>query len=160
MALDTPPHRQIRDERDMVHPLNVAVAFAARDAAAVVRFVTEMHEARKNIDAPPRNRFARLPVRAHLADLGVLDVHDAVASHAAFNWRYAGKWRAPRRGVTEVAAQLVVGGVDEVAEINWLCGGVGFRCGGPPYRDEQQRERADNDSRRATMTETTHETDR
>ena len=144
----------------MLHPRDIAVTLAARDATAVMRLVAEMDEPRKDIDALPRNGFTRLPVGADLADFGVLDIDDAVAAHAAFNRRNAGKWRASRRGMTEVAAQLVVGGMDEMAEINRLCGRVGFRCGGPPSRDEQQHQGADNGPRRAPITLTIHKIDR
>ena len=67
----------------MLHPRDIAVTLAARDATAVMRLVAEMDEPRKDIDALPRNGFTRLPVGADLAEFGVLDIDDAVAAHAA-----------------------------------------------------------------------------
>ena len=142
MTVKAPPHRQIPHARDVLHPRHVAVALTACDARAEMRLVAEVDEAGKDVHALPGNRLAGFPVAAHLRDLRVVGIDEPVTSYAAFDRRDPRKRRPSRRGVTELAAQLVVAGVNGMAEIDRLAGCVRFRCGGPARGDEQQHERS------------------
>ena len=123
MTLNAPPHRQLAHARDVLHPLDLAVTFAAINASVEMRFVAEVDETREDVHALPRDGISRVEVGAHLADLRIRGIDVAMASHTAFDRRNAGKWRPTCRGVTELAAQLVVTGVDDMAEIDRLRGG-------------------------------------
>ena len=123
MTLHAPPHRQLAHARDVLHPLHVAMTFAAINASVEMGFVAEVHETREDVDALPRDRLARIEIRAHLADLRIRRIDVTMASDTALDRRDAGKWRPTCRRVTELAAQLVVTGVDDMAEIDRLRGG-------------------------------------
>src|SRR5262249_31474629 len=56
MALDAPAHRQGRDLRDPLHPLDRPVALLARQAGRDVPLVGEVDVARHLVDADPRDR--------------------------------------------------------------------------------------------------------
>jgi len=91
MALHAPPHRQLPHAREVLHALHLAVTFGAVNTGVEMRFVAEVHETRKDVDALPRNRLVRVEVGPHLANLRIRGVDIAMASDTAFDRCNAGK---------------------------------------------------------------------
>jgi hypothetical protein len=120
MALDAPCHRQLPHLRHAIHPLDLAVAFGARHAAASMRLVAEVNEARKDVHANPGDRLVGIPEAPDFGDLRIVGVHESVAAHAPFDRRDSRERGSVRRTVTELAAQLVVTSMDRMTEVDRL----------------------------------------
>src|SRR5262249_62416431 len=94
MALDAPAHRQGRDLRHPLHPLDRPVTLLAGQAGRDVPLVGEVDVARHLVDPDPRDRLLLVPVVLELLDLRVaLGRHDLVTPHAALDGRHTGEGR-------------------------------------------------------------------
>src|SRR5207237_10323422 len=102
---------------DHPHALDRAVARLTRESEPNVRLVGEVGELGELEEPDPRDRLPTTPVLLDLADLGVvLRADDLVAAQAALDLRDPGVLGAPGVGVTVLAVEPVLAGVDEVAE--------------------------------------------
>src|SRR5947208_3854695 len=153
MTRDAPAHREGGHLGDHRHRLYRPVTGLAREPDLDVTLVRELDEPRHLVDAGPRHRSALLPVCPELLDLllqlRVLGRDDLVAAHAAPDRRHPGVGGAPGVGVTVLAVDLEVAGVDPVAEEYRLPGAFGGgpgsrRVGAPdgPARQEEEEDRA------------------
>src|SRR2546426_2063057 len=128
---------------DHPHTLDRTVAGLTRESEPHVGLVCEVSELGEFEDPDPRDRLPATPVLLDLADLGVvLRADDLVAAQAALDRRDTCILGAPRVGVTELAVEPVLAGVDEVAEEDRL-----FRRPGhghdPEFRGGLERRRGE-----------------
>src|SRR6266550_4463640 len=129
VTADAPSHAERRHLLDLGHVCNVAVARRTGGVSVGalpggksldVTHMREAHEAGQRVDADPLRRFPLAPRVAHLLDLGLMCRRGAadqlMAADARLQGRDARLARNRRRVVTVHARDLVLAGMDVVAE--------------------------------------------
>src|SRR6267154_1046606 len=132
VTTDAPPHAERRDLGNLRRMLHVAVAGDTRVGAEGldVTHMGETHEPGQRVDAYPFRRFPLPPRVAHLLDFGLMrrrgSTDQLMAAHTCLERRDAGLARDRRRVVTVHARDLVLAGMDVVAEKNRLARSLEF----------------------------------
>src|SRR3990172_9282264 len=116
VTVQAPAHLQRSKLVDLVHRLHRPVALLAAHAGAHVALMREVNEVRHAVDSNPGNGLALLPVGRQLAHLRLPYAHQGVTAHAGLNRRNPRHRAAPGVGVTILAGNLFLPGVQLVAE--------------------------------------------
>ncbi len=138
MTPHTPSHGQIGHAFDTFHLLNGSMACAARNLSPHVRFVIEMDKPWEGVHLDPRDLLFRVPESPQLHDFRIFWNDIPVASHAPFDRRDASKRGTTCGAVAELAAQLVVAGVNDMTERDRLLRCVRFGSGRPAHGDDNK----------------------
>ena len=122
MTIHTPFHLQRLLALDPIHGFDRAVALLTFKTRFYVPFVSEMYEIGDVVNLDPGYGLAFIPVTKNLLDLGFVRCNGPMTSDTFADTRNARRWRTIRVGMTHHARNLVVSGVDPVAEFYGLYG--------------------------------------
>lgn len=139
MALDTPSHLQRGDLTNSFHRFHRTVTSLTRDFSRDVPLVVKSSEIREPVNSNPLDGLLGLPIRVELLNLGTVGWDDAMTADAPLNRRHTCHRRTPGAIVTKETVDLVVSGVNPVAESDRL-----FRSVFSP--PTPKKEQASNDS--------------
>jgi hypothetical protein len=104
------------------HRLNVAVALFTGEPPGNVRIMIEVDEVGEVVDPEPGDRFLFLECAAEPYDLGLVGSDEFVASHAEALGRNSRRCRAAHTAMAILTGDLVLPGVNLVAECDRLTG--------------------------------------
>jgi hypothetical protein len=121
MTVNAESHvRKIDSQPDFRHGLNLAVAFLAWDPFGHVGVVIKVDEIADHVHPHPWDRLVLLEGITKPDDLGPIRCNKLVASHAKAFRGNTGRSSPPDAAVAILALDLIVTGVDLVAECNRL----------------------------------------
>jgi hypothetical protein len=122
MTIDAPGHPHRCNASDPVHCLYRAMTLLAFEPRLDVSLMSKVNKVGKVVNLDPRNGFAIFPIGCELHDF--VTVADAryrfVTSHTFANAGYAGDGRPVCVDVTVLTRNLIVRGVNRVAEFDRL----------------------------------------
>jgi len=124
MTIDAPWHPHRCDTGDTVHRFDRTMTFLARKTGLYMPLVREVNKVGDIVYLDPRYRLTIFPVDGQLHDLGTLA--DAgqrvVTAHAFADAWYAGDGCPVGIDMATLARDLVIRGMNCVAEFDWLDG--------------------------------------
>jgi hypothetical protein len=128
VTIQTPAHIERSLLADSLHFLHLAMAILAGNAFKDVPLMREVNVVGERMYTDPENRFFLLKRGQHLLDFGVLRFHNAVALVTCADRGNSGGCRARCARMAIQAGDLIIAGVNAVAEIDGLnrCFGTSF----------------------------------
>jgi hypothetical protein len=129
---------------DAFHCLNRPVALLALETSRQMRLVREMNVVRQVVDTNPLNRLAGIIHLSQLDNIGFVDRDHTVAVHAHIHRGNRGLSGTFGVGVTVKAGDVIIAGVELVAERQWLLGLVTLIAPHVAPHIESDDEKSDN----------------